>query len=586
MNSSMATAMQHLRRGEFALAEKMLRQFAQREPNSIEAWYHLGMACLSQGKLDDSIAAFNRILAIEPNFPEALNNLGVVLARGGKRDEAIDYFCRAALARPQWAEPLLSLGNLYAVSNRHQDSIASYEAAIQSEPGNAEPHNLLGAVLAKQGFGDRAFAHFSEAIRLNPHHTEAHSNLLLSMNYDPARSPLELLAEHRLWDRLHGQGLSSIDAHENDRDPDRVLRVGYVSSDFRTHAAANFILPIFDSHDPSRVQCFAYYGSRREDAVTERLRVRSAGWYSTVGRSDAEVADKIRSDEIDILVDLAGHTAGNRLGVLTRRPAPVQISYLGYPSTTGLTSVQYRLTDEINDPPGSEAFYCEELVRLPRPWCCYQPNESAPGVEGLPAAKSGAITFGSLHNLAKLNDRVIDLWSRLLERIPGSQLLVLRNTLDEFAQERLRAAFSLRGISPDRLALCADSTDGTSHLSMYHRIDILLDGFPWSGHATTCESLWMGVPVITLLGARHASRMSGSILSALGLNEFIAQTPEEFVELAVKWHGELEALATLRAGLRERVRTSPLCDSSAFACGLEEAYRGLWRRWCSTPIPT
>jgi predicted O-linked N-acetylglucosamine transferase (SPINDLY family) len=296
------------------------------------------------------------------------------------------------------------------------------------------------------------------------------------------------------------------------------------------------------------------------------------------------VVEQIRHDQIDILVDLAGHTGGNRLGVFAQRPAPVQVTYLGYPNTTGLAAIGYRLSDAVADPTQEPPDHCsEQIVRLPGCWCTWSPPANAPDVAPPPVRAKGHITFGSLHKPPKINDAMMDLWAKILHSVPGSRLLIFRNTLDISARERLTGEFRARGIASDRLDLNNGKVEeSASHLTLYHRIDISLDSLPWSGHATTCESLWMGVPMVSLRGNRHAGRMSASIMTALNLTELIAETPEQYVQMASRLAADVGRLTELRAELRNRMKTSPLCDAATFTRQLEATYRDLWRRWCQS----
>jgi predicted O-linked N-acetylglucosamine transferase (SPINDLY family) len=541
----------------------------------------LGSARLARGDAAGAAEALQQVAQRQPDSAEVLNNLAVALARLGRHDEAVACLRRALAARPDWAELCLNLGNIHKDQGLLDEAISAHTDAVRLRPGDAEAHNLLGGALAIQGRLADARRHFEEALRLQPRYAVAHSNLLLALNYDPEIEPAELLAEHRLWGRLHGPGLTPLPDHANEPDPERRLRVGYVSPDFRRHAAARFIEPIFASHDPAQVAVYAYAEVPAPDAVTDRLRGRAAGWRSTCGQSDAQVADQVRADGIDLLVDLAGHSASNRLGVFAHQPAPVQVSYLGYPNTTGLATIGHRVTDAVCDPPGEPARHTEALVRLPGCFCCYAPPEDAPSEAPLPALARGHVTFGSLHHLAKLNGAVLDLWCAVLRAVPSARLLVFRNTLRGSPEQRLRREFLDRGIEASRVELRHEAGPGRDYLDVYADVDVLLDTLPWSGHATTCEALWMGVPVLTLLGGRHAGRMSASVLAAAGLAECVAKTPEDYVALASRWAGDMGRLAALRAGLREQVRRSPLCDGRAFTTELEAVYRQLWRRWCA-----
>lgn len=342
------------------------------------------------------------------------------------------------------------------------------------------------------------------------------------------------------------------------------------------------MLPVLEAHDPKQVQIFAYVQQTEDDAISQKMRSFCAAWHPTVARSDAQAAEQIRNDRIDILVDLAGHTGGNRLGVFGHRPAPVQITYLGYPTTTGLSAVNYLLTDETLDPPGEPNWHSEELVRLPETWCCFVASENAPAVIDPPCLKNGFITFGWLHKLAKLNSPMIDVWANVVRAVPDSRLLIFRNTMDKSVRDRLAKEFSDRGVDPKRLSFTTGQYKEGFHLEMYQQIDISLDSLPWSGHATTCESLWMGVPMLTLRGQRHAGRMSSSILHALQLDEFIAENPEQYVKITSELARDTEKLKRLRHELRPRMQSSRLCDGKAFTRDLEATYRQLWRRWCQS----
>jgi protein O-GlcNAc transferase len=370
--------------------------------------------------------------------------------------------------------------------------------------------------------------------------------------------------------------------HRNDRNPDRRLRIGYVSPDFRTHALAYFFEPILAAHDRGQFEIFAYAELEKPDETTARMRSCVSGWREIGRQNDAEVARQIQADGIDILVDLAGHTAQNRLGVFAYKPAPVQATYLGYINTSGLATMDYRITDAVADPPSEARQTTEELVRLPAGFCCYAPPAEAPTVNDLPLAGNGHITFGSPHNLNKLNDEVIGLWSEILRAIPTARLRIVRKTLrGRETRERLLGQFDRYGNFRDRIDLEWELLPFPRYFEMYHHFDVVLDTFPANGHTITCEALWMGVPVLTLLGGRYAGRMSGSVLQCLGLSEWAAATPEEYIGRAVQVADDPNQLGVLRAALRERMRCSPLCDSLTFTRNLESAYRQMWQRWCA-----
>ncbi len=378
-------------------------------------------------------------------------------------------------------------------------------------------------------------------------------------------------------------GLTASDArsHPNSPDEHRVLRVGYVSPDFRAHAVAYFLEPILLHHNSNSVETFCYAELPVPDARTMSFRAMAKNWRETYAMSDDSLAALIREDAIDILVDLAGMTSGTRLLVFAKKPAPVQISYLGYPCTTGLGTMDYRLVDAVTAPPGEETSDVEELHRLPVPFACYWPSQSAPSVSSLPAEATGVITFGSLHKLEKLNAAVLDLWAQLLRQAPSSRLLFVRNTLQGRVVQCFAEQLQKRGIPQARLAFRCVKPADIQHLQAYEEIDIALDAFPWNGHTTACEALWMGVPVVALRGRRHSARMTASVLTAVGLEDLIAEDEAGYCRIAARLAADIVGLARLRRELRGRMMASPLCDGAAFTRHLEAAYRAMWQRWCA-----
>ncbi len=484
-------------------------------------------------------------------------------------------------SNPAWAQPAIEVGNFLRRQGLMDEAIDAYLEAVAREPSSADAHHYAGSVLGRHGLREPARRHYLEALRLAPADPVVLSSLLYLDGYDPDLAPADALRDHVWWDRLHRRGLAPRPPHEHDRSPERRLRVGYVSPDFRAHPVARFMLPILQAHDRARVQVVSYVQVGGLDAVGERLQTSSDVWRGTVGVSDEDLARQVRTDEIDILVDLSGHTGGNSLGAFSRQPAPVQVSYLGYPRTTGLRTIQYRITDPVCDPPGEPLAYTEELVHLRGAWCCWEP-QPAPDVAPAPCLARGTITFGSMHNVLKINDGVLDLWARVLCAVPRSRLRLHRNTLIGATRQHFLRRLVGRGVAAERVEMMDAGTDGASHLAMYAEIDISLDTQPWSAHTTTCESLWMGVPMLTERGARAAGRQSASVLEIVGLRELVAETPDAFVALAASLADAPERLAALRGRLREQVRRSPLCDGAAFTRGLEAAYRELWRRWCAS----
>jgi protein O-GlcNAc transferase len=565
--------------GNAAAAIGHLRRAIELEPNHADAWFNLGNAFQLEQNLDQAIASYEQSLRLQPNSPRTLTNLGWSLQFRGELPAAIACYERAIALQPNLAEAYYNLATAQAGNDQFDKAVGNYQRASELKPDFMQAFNNLANARQQQGFIAEAIAAFAQAVRINPQLPVPRSNYLFALNYDPELPAETLLAEHRKFGEIF-ERRDAAPVLSNPRDPDRKLKIGYVSPDFFNHPAAYFIEPFVRHHDPAVVESFLYSEGAQHDEVSERLQAAAGHWRNIRELSDEQLAGQVRADGIDILVDLAGHSAYHRLLVFPQRPAPVQITYLGYPNTSGLTSIAYRLADRVTDPPDEPVFYSEQLAYLASQYTCFAPPQDATEVSDLPASRNGYITFGSLHKLPKLNARVFDLWQRVLEAVPSSRLLVFHHTLRGDARDRLEREFAGRGIAPHRVELRHEKpVDG--HLGVYREIDISLDTFPWSGHATTCESLWMGVPMLTLRGDRHAARLSASVLGAARLSEWIAATPAEYVELAVQMSGQIDQLAELRRGLRDRVARSPLCDGIAFTRQLEETYRSLWRNWCN-----
>ncbi|MCD6305110.1 MAG: hypothetical protein J7M32_02335, partial [Deltaproteobacteria bacterium] len=425
-----------------------------------------------------------------------------------------------------------------------------------------------------------------KALEMRPGYAEAHSNLLFAMQCDPDVGDMEIFRESVNWWRRHGAGHAREAGRGKDQDPGRRLRVGYVSPDFREHSVSRFFLPLIENHDRKAVEVFCYGDVKRPDRMTARIRELADHWRSIVGLGDDAVARQIREDRIDILVDLAGHTGGNRLLVFARRPAPVQVTWLGYPGTTGLGVMDYRLTDHVADPEGdADRWHTERLVRLSEGFLCYAPPEEAGEVCSLPALKEGRVTFGSFNNFSKMNEQVAAVWSRILLSVPGSLLMLKSKSLrDAGVRGRCLEMFLRNGISEDRIVFEGYARTVKDHLLLYNRVDMGLDPFPYNGTTTTCEALWMGVPVVTLKGGRHAARVGASILTQVGLSDLIADTKEAYIRKAVELARDPGRLKALRAGMRDRLRKSTLLNGPGFAAAMEAAYQGMWRTAGTGPI--
>lgn len=570
------------KRGDWREAEACFRQALRLDSRFLEALYNLASVLGKLGAFDEAEALGRQAVAVRPQSAEAHHNLAFVLAARGRFAESATLYRQAIRLKPDFVDPHVNLASVLGKLGRLEEAEAACREAIRLQPDRAEAYGNLGFVLVEQGRIAESSACYREALRLQPGSPTLRSGSLYGRNYDPDADPATLLDEHRQWGQTQHAAVAAGAAPtlDRDRDRDRPLRVGYLSPDLRAHPVAFFLRPILAHHDRRRIEATCYADLAAPDAVSEQLRGLSQAWRPTYGLTDAQVVDRIRGDRIDILVDLAGHTGNHRLGVFARKPAPVQVTYLGYPNTTGLTTIDYLLTDAVADPPDAPAWSTEEPFHLPRGFCCYSAPEDAPAVAPLPARSTGAVTFGSLHKLPKLNRAVLDLWADLLAALPSARLLLFRNNLQGRPREQILAHFEGRGIDPQRLDLRHAIAGGGSHLGVYQDIDIALDVFPWCGHTTACEALWMGVPVVTLAGHRHASRMTASVLTTLGMPELIATTRAGYLELARDLAGDLDRLEAIRTGLRARMRGSRLCDGEAFTRDLEAAYRAMWQRWC------
>jgi predicted O-linked N-acetylglucosamine transferase (SPINDLY family) len=552
------------------------------EPDSTAARTNLGNALKASGRLEEALGEYRQAVALEPRSATTHYNLGVAFEDARRLDDAIESYQRALTLDPSSLPALNNLGHALQDAGRLEEAVAAFRRAIELQPTRAETHNNLGTALKDQGRIEEAIAAFRAALRLDPDAIRAQSNLLLDLHYLAHAEPEAIFREHREWNRFHAEPLAkSCAPHPNDPSPDRRLRIGYVSPDFRSHSVAFFLEALLASHDRDAFEIVCYADLRRPDETTARMREHADHWREIAALSDVQVAELVRADRIDILVDLAGHTARHRLLVFARKAAPVQVSYLGYCDTTGLSAMDYRLTDAFADPPGmTEHLHSEQLIRLaPSAWC-FRPAVDAPAVSR--AAGGDVITFGSFNTLAKMNDEMLALWSQILTAVPMSRL-VLKNLglQDRTVQQRLRAIFAKSGIALDRVELLGRTRSMAEHLRCYERLDVALDTFPYHGTTTTCEALWMGVPVVTLAGATHASRVGVSLLENLGRREWIAHSPEDYVRIATELASDPRRLTKLRAGLREEMARSPLMDGAALARSVESAFRQMWRTWCA-----
>jgi protein O-GlcNAc transferase len=568
---------------KFAEAVAWQRRAVAAAPGSAEALFNLGNALWDAGEADEAEACYRQALELDPNHAAVHNNLGNMLRERGRSGDAIECYRRAIAINPQHYRAYLNLGVALEAQSEFDQAAAAYRRALAIKPDYSRPYNNLGGMLKAQGRAGEAAAYYARAVELAPDDRAVHSNLLYCLQYDPAMTPGALLVAHQAYDEALGPARPAI--HANPRDPDKPLNIGYLSADLRRHPVGFFMSPVVTMHDRANFRVYCYFGHRREDAVTLYLRGKADVWRRTVGIDDDELAEAIRADGIDILVDLGGHTSENRLPVFARRPAPVQATWAGYVGTTGVSAIDYLITDRQHSPPGSERHAVEQLVRLPDGYICWAIPGYVPDVGPLPATQPGAVTFGCFNNLAKLNPPVIALWGRLLRELPASRLLLkTRELANPGACARIRELFAVEGVADEAL-LFEGHSEHAELLARYNAVDIALDPFPYSGGLTTIEALWMGVPVVTMPGERFASRHSFSHLTVAGLGELVADGPEGYLRIATELARDLSRLAGLRAGLRERMRGSPLLQGERFTRGLENAYRAMWRRWCASAPP-
>jgi predicted O-linked N-acetylglucosamine transferase (SPINDLY family) len=547
-------------------------------PEDAEAHVAEGMALVAQGKLAEAVCCYQQALLCRPDFAEAHYNMGSVLRELGQVEEAEVSLEQALRLEPGYAGAHYNLGVLLQKQGRLEAALARYQQALRLEPENAQIHLRVANIFKSQGRLDEALDAFRYTLRLNPGDAHVHSALVFTFHYHPRYDARAIYEECLRWNQQHAEPLKgSIQRHTNCPDPERRLRVGYVSPDFREHSCTSFTVPLLANHDHRVCEIFCYADVEHPDAFTERVRGYADVWRNTLGLSDQQVADMIRNDQIDILVDLAMHTANNRLPAFARKPAPVQAAWLAYPGTTGLSTMDYRLTDPYFDPPGLfDACYSEESIRLPDTFWCYDPLADQP-VNALPAGANGFITFGCLNNFCKVNDGCLELWARVLQRVPQSRLLLLAPR--DPARERVLAKLEQEGIAPARVEFVA-KLPRPEYFGLYHQVDLALDPLPCNGGTTTLDAFWMGIPTLTLIGKTVVGRAGWSQLCNLGLKDLAAETPEEFVELAVRLAGDLPRLGELRATLRQRMQQSPLMDGQRFARHMEQAYRQMWQRWC------
>jgi protein O-GlcNAc transferase len=565
----------------YAEVEVAQRKALSLDFNLPEAHQNLIQSMLAQSRPDDALAAVSTAIKQWPQDPRFQVDLARALRDKGQIDQPIKILAEVTQRSPANAAAWCNLSDLVLKRSRPTDAEHAARRAVALAPTMSEAYTNLGNALHAQANHEPAVAAHRQCLHLKDHDAIAHSNLLLGLHYDTLNSPQQIFQDHLAWDRQHAKPLRQSITHSNSRDSGRKLRIGYVSPDFRAHAVANFFEPLLSHHDRSKFFIACYSNCPAPDAVTARIASAADLFRDINAIDDAQAADLIRNDCIDILVDLAGHTARNRLLCFARKPVPIQITYLGYPDTTGLSTIDARFTDALADPPHTDAFHAESLIRLPAPFLCYQPPADAPSPAPPPVLANSHITFGSFNNFTKLNPQTIQLWAQLLKAVPTARLLLKADALaDPAVAESARSAFAAHGIPPERLTLTGFVPTIAANLDFYRNIDIALDPSPYNGTTTTCEALLMGVPVVTLAGQTHCSRVGVSLLTSIELTSLIATNAQDYVNRAAALASDVNQLTNLRTELRPRFLKSPLTDATRLTINIEWAYHALFSQWC------
>ena len=552
------------------------------EPTDPQAHFNLAKAYHQLARIDEALEAINLALSLDPNFREAWTNLGVILQGRHQLDAAMEAYRRALSLRPDDARAMNNLGVALQEKRNYDEAIATYRRALAIRPDHPETLGNLANTLSQIGEHEEALQLYQRVLALNPQPRTA-SGYLLFLHLHADVDATRLREEHAKWNQKFARPLARhARPHENNRDPDRRLRIGYVSPDFTEHPVGRFILPLLANHDHANFEIFCYSDARVTDSMTQQLRQHADTWRETWPLSDAKLADRAREDRIDILVDLLMHAKGSRMLAFAGKPAPVQVTYLSYASMTGLETMDYRLSDPYLDPPGEdESLYTERTIRLSSTYWCFQPSPQMPEVGPLPATTNGYVTFGCLNNFWKVTPQTRSAWMRLLLQVPNSRLIL--HCHEGSHRQRLLGQFAQGGIAANRIEFVGFQPL-RQYFEQYNGIDIALDPFPYGGGTTTCEALWMGVPVVTLLGKTAVGRAGYSILSNIALAELVGRDMEEYVRLAAGLATDLPRISELRRTMRSTMRSSPLMDAPRFAHDVEEAYRAMWRSWCGADV--
>ncbi|MEO8881940.1 MAG: tetratricopeptide repeat protein [Devosia sp.] len=616
-HANLGLALEELGRREEAV--ESYRRAIALKPDYANAHSQLAHGLASVGRLDEALASAQQAVLLRPASAAAQHTLGGVQMELGQLVEAADSFRKAAQIRP---DPIAyrNLGHVLAGLGRHRDAASALEAAIAGNPKDATAHLALGRVLYELSTFERATDSFRRAAALQPDDVDIQmvlgaallaagrieaaetewrtalpqaadprairAALMFASNYRATTTPAEIAADARAYGESVARRTPARSVLRNIADPQKRLRIGLVSGDFRDHPVAKFLEGVVAALDGEKLELFAYSTGSHSDDMTERFKTLVDHWRPVAFRTNDQLEAAILADGIDVLIDLSGHTGGNRLLVFGRKPAPVTATWLGYSGTTGIETMDYIIADRFVAPPGSEDQFTEAVWRMPDSYLCFGPPADPPETAPLPALANGFVTFGSFNNLNKINPATLKLWAQVLDAVPRSRLVIKNKPLDKpDVADGLRRELATVGADLSRVDLLGFVRDEGGHLGTYNRIDIGLDPFPYNGTTTTCEALWMGVPVLTLAGDRFIGRVGESILNSVGLPDWVAATADDYVAQAVSAASNFQSLAALRSGLRSQMAASPLCDTPRFARNLEAAFREMWIRWCAGQRP-
>jgi predicted O-linked N-acetylglucosamine transferase (SPINDLY family) len=563
-----------LQQNKMGLAESLANQALSIDPKNAYANYILGAVLINKNHLKEAIRTLKKGLKSEPKNIGIHNLLGAAYQKNGDNREAILSFRACIKYEPNFYSAYNNLGVIYKSQGQYKDAILAYKQAVKINPDFGDALNNLAIMQKDLGYLDEAKDYFHQAIASGNCTSNAGSNYLLCLNYFNDLTAEDIFFAHRDWgSRISPQSTCK----SNLKAGSKVRNIGYVSADFRAHSVSFFLLPLFKNHNIGEYSIYCYSTSKIEDHVTSQLRSFVTHWRDVASLQIDDFYDIVQKDEIDVLIDLSGHTGGNKLSLFAKKPAPMQITWLGYPNTTGLTQIDYRITDEVADPPSDARIHTEKLLFLQDGFLCFEGDKTIVASEVPPVVSNDYITFGSFNNLTKITHDVIDSWSRILLSVPNSILLLKAGRLnDNFVKQKVIDRFKRQGIPEKRLKLHGPIYNDRDHLLFYDRIDIALDTFPYNGTTTTFEALWMGVPVISMEMDRHASRVGKSILTRLELNNFVASSVDFYVEIAVSLSLDIAQISSLKKELRLKMEASSLCDGEKFANNFEKALEQGW----------